>query len=135
MKKQDFNARITVNAKPKETLKKIAQVNDWWAKDFTGKAEKLNDTFTIRFGEVIADKKIVWHVTDSYLPWLRDKKEWNDTEIVYELSPDNNQTQVDFTHLGLVPGIECYERCEKGWKRFATISLPKFVNEGMGLPE
>lgn len=144
MSKKDFHTAITVNATPKETFKKIAQVSKWWAKDFTGKAESLNDTFTIRFGdtfvdfkitEVIPDVKIVWSVTDSYLPWLRDKKEWNNTQVVYQLSSVNNKTQVDFTHIGLVPGIECYNQCEKGWTRFATISLPKFLNEGTGLPE
>jgi hypothetical protein len=49
-------------------MKKISQVNLWWAKDFSGKAEKLNDKFTIRFGhtfvdfqigELVPDKKIV----------------------------------------------------------------------------
>ena len=144
MKKQDFHATITVNTTSKEAFKKIAQVGYWWAKDFTGKAEKLNDTFTIRFGdtfvdfkitEVIADAKIVWYVTDSYLPWLSDKKEWNNTQVIYEISTKNNLTKIDFTHVGLVPEIECYERCEKGWTRFVTISLPKFLSEGKGLPE
>ncbi len=144
MKKQDFNATITVKTTPKEAFKKIAQVGDWWAKDFTGKAGKLNDTFTIRFGdtfvdfkitEVIPDTKIVWYVTDSYLPWLSDKKEWNNTQVMYEVSTKNNLTKIDFIHVGLVPEIECYERCEKGWTRFVTISLPKFLNEGKGLPE
>jgi len=144
MKKQDFNATITVNTTPKDAFKKIALVADWWAKDFTGKAEKLNDKFTIRFGdtfvdfkitEVIPDTKIVWFVTDSYLPWLSDKKEWNNTQVMYEISTKNNLTKIDFTHVGLVPEIECYERCEKGWTRFVTISLPKFLNEGKGLPE
>jgi hypothetical protein len=144
MKKQDFNAIISVNSSPRETFEKIAQVSGWWAKDFTGKAEKLNDMFTIRFGdtfvdfkitEVIPDTKIVWYVADSYLPFLKDKKEWNDTEVVFEISSKNNQTQIDFAHIGLIPEVECYERCEKGWTRFVTISLPKFLNEGKGLPE
>jgi hypothetical protein len=144
MKKQDFSASISVKSTPKEAFEKIALVNDWWAKDFTGKAEKLNDLFTVRFGdtfvdfkitEVIPDTKIVWYVKDSYLPFLKDKKEWNNTKVVFEVSVKNNQTQIDFTHIGLVPEIECYATCEKGWTRFATVSLPKLINEGKGLPE
>ncbi len=144
MKKHDYNATITVNSTAKKAFEKIAQVGDWWAKDFKGNAEKLNDTFIIRFGdtfvdfkitEVIPDAKIVWYVTDSSLPWLSDKTEWKNTEVVFEISSKNNQTNINFTHVGLVPGIECYERCEKGWTRFVTISLPKFINEGKGLPE
>jgi hypothetical protein len=144
MKRQDYNATITVNTTAKEAFGKIAQVGDWWAKEFTGKAEKPNDTFTIRFGdtfvdfkitEVIPDTKIVWYVADSFLPWLSNKTEWNNTEVVFEISSTNNQTKIDFTHVGLVPEIECYERCEKGWTRFVTVSLAKFLNEGKGLPE
>ncbi len=103
-----------------------------------------SDTFRIEFGatwvnfkitEAIPDKKITWYVTDSFLPWLIDKTEWNDTEVVFEISATNDSTKIDFTHVGLVPGIECYENCEKGWTRFVTVSLPKFLNEGKGLPE
>lgn len=142
--KKDFHRTITVNASPKEAFEKIAKVGDWWAKSFTGKALNLGDTFRVEFGttwvnfkisEAIPGKKIVWYVTDSYLPWLKDKKEWNDTQVVYEISSDGNKTVIDFTHVGLQPQIECYGNCEKGWTRFATISLQKFINEGKGLPE
>jgi hypothetical protein len=51
MEKKDFTVSITVNAPAGEVMKKISQVNGWWAKDFTGKAEKLNNAFTIRFGQ------------------------------------------------------------------------------------
>ncbi len=49
MKKKDFHRTITVSASSEEAMKKISQVNLWWAKDFSGKAEKLNDKFTIRY--------------------------------------------------------------------------------------
>lgn len=144
MEKKSFHRIITVNASAEEAMKKIGQVNLWWAKNFLGKAEKLNDKFTIRFGdtfvdftivELVPNKKVVWKVNDSCLPWLHDKKEWNDTEVVFEILPTGNSTKIDFTHVGLVPEIECYERCERGWTRFATISLPNFINTGKGLPE
>lgn len=104
----------------------------------------VGDSFRIEFGttwvnfkitEAIPQKKVVWYVTDSFLPWLKDKKEWNDTEVVFDISSDSGKTKIDFTHIGLVPGIECYENCEKGWTRFVTISLPQFINNGKGQPE
>lgn len=70
-----------------------------------------------------------------FCPWLSDKTEWSNTEVVFEISSGNNQTKIDFTHVGLVPGIECYEQCEKGWTRFVTISLPDYINSGKGRPE
>src|SRR6266536_1147295 len=144
MENKNFHRTITVNASAEEAFEKIAKVGDWWAKSFTGKALNVGDTFRIEFGstwvnfkitEAIPDKKIVWYVTDSYLPWLKDKKEWNNTEVVYEISSDANKTKIDFTHIGSVPEIECYENCERGWTRFVTISMPNFINSGKGLPE
>jgi hypothetical protein len=46
----------------------------------------------------------------------------------------NGKTEIDFTHIGMVPEIECYEVCEKGWNGHIN-TLEKFINEGKGLPE
>jgi len=48
---KNFHRAIKVNSSAKEAMKKISQVNLWWAKNFSGSAEKLNDKFTVRFGE------------------------------------------------------------------------------------
>ena len=83
MKKQpDFSYSITVKASAKDAMKKISEVNKWWAKDFKGKAAKLNDEFSVYFGdtfvdfrisEFIPDKKITWFVTDCNLGWIKAK--------------------------------------------------------------
>jgi hypothetical protein len=142
--KKDFNRTIIVDASAEEAMKKISQVNLWWKKDFSGSAEKLNDTFTIPFtqpsfvdfvvSEFVPDKKAVWKVTDCYLPWFQDKKEWNNTEVIFELSEENGKAKIDFTHVGLVQEIECYDVCEKGWDGHIN-NLAKFINEGKGLSE
>lgn len=140
MENKNYHRTITVNASATEAMKKISEVNCWWKKDFSGSAEKLNDIFTVPFGEpsfvdfvvseIIPGKKAVWKVTDCYLPWFNDKKEWNNTEVVFELSEADGKTQIDFTHVGLVPEVECYNVCEKGWDGHVTESLVKFINEG-----
>lgn len=144
MENKNYHNSIIVNASAEESIKKISQVNLWWKNDFTGSAEKLNDKFTVPFGEpsfvdfVVSDfepgKKIAWKVTDCFLPWFKDKKEWNNTEVVFQLSEENGKTKIDFTHIGLVPEIECYDACEKGWNGH-IITLTKLINEGKGLPE
>jgi hypothetical protein len=114
MEKKNFHLTITVNASAEEAIKKINRVNSWWAKNFKGKAEKTGDAFTIRFGETFVDfeiselvpnKKVVWKVTDCNLHWINSKKEWNGTDVVFEISENGNTTQIDFTHIGLVPGL------------------------------
>jgi len=144
MKKKDFHLTVAVKATAAEAMKKINQVNGWWAKKFKGKAEKLNDKFTVSFGDTFVDfeisewvpnKKVIWKVTDCNLHWITNKKEWNNTEVVFELSGKGKATQIDFTHIGLVPGVECYNDCEVGWTGHVTDSLVKFINEGKGMPE
>jgi len=140
---QNLHKVITVNASPEEAMKKISRIDLWWVKDIEGKTENLNDEFHVPMGttsvdfqitELVPNKKVVWKVTNSYIPWLKDKSEWNATEVVFEISEKGPATQIDFTHVGLVPGIECYEACEKGWNGHITVSLVKLINEGEGNP-
>jgi len=143
MANKNFHKTIKVNASAEEAMKQISQVNKWWAKKAKGKTEKLNDKFTADFGETFVDfqiselipnKKIVWKVTDCNLHWIKAKKEWVGTEVVFEISGKKKSTQIDFTHIGLVPGVECYNDCEVGWTEHITVSLVKFINEGKGMP-
>lgn len=141
---QDFSYSLTVKASAKEAMKKIAQVNLWWAKDFKGQAHKLNDEFSVHFGdtfvnfrisEVIPDKKIVWLVTDCNLDWIKDKKEWRNTECIWALTEDRGKTQIDFVHKGMTPESECYESCKPGWTHHLKDSLQKLIDDGTGFPE
>jgi len=141
---KDFHRTISVNTSATEAMKKVSQVNRWWKKDFSGNAGKLNDKFTVPFGEssfvdfvlseFVPGQKMIWKVIDCYLPWFQDKKEWNNTEVVFQFSEENGRTKIDFTHVGLVPGIECYDVCEKGWNGHIN-TLLKLIDEGIGLSE
>ncbi len=37
--------------------------------------------------------------------------------------------------MGLVPEIECYNDCVKGWNFYVNESLFKLMTEGKGIPE
>jgi hypothetical protein len=144
MEQQNYHCSIAANITPKQAYANIANVGAWWTKSFKGKALHVGDTFTVQFGETrvdfeiteaVADKKISWKVTDCNLHWLNDKKEWKDTEIVWEISSTNDHTKIDMTHVGLKPGIECYESCRKGWNQYVSDSLFKLVTSGVGKPD
>lgn len=144
MNQQNYNCNITANITTQEAIKNINHVWDWWATNFEGSAEKLNDIFTVRLEEtfvifkvieISGNDKIVWQVTDCNLHWLKDKKEWKDTRIEWEISTKGNLTTIHFTHIGLVPEIECYQDCRKGWTFYITKSLLQLITEGKGLPE
>lgn len=144
MTKQDYAVNITVNITAEEAFKSINSVADWWTIVFEGHSEKLNDIFTVRFGEtfitlkiieLIPYKKIGWQVIDCYKHWLKDKKEWQGTTMSWEIETENNVTQISFTHFGLVPGIECYNGCEKAWNFYINESLFNLLTKGKGIPE
>ena len=144
MKKQDYTASIKVSATPQEAFDAINNVAGWWSADLEGLTEKLNDNFTVRFGEVfitstviesIPEKKITWLVTDCHKPWLKNTKEWVDTEMSWEIIPGKDATEIKFTHIGLVPGIECYDGCENAWNEYIKGSLFKLLSQGKGVPE
>jgi hypothetical protein len=49
-----------------------------------------------------------------------DETEWNHTKMVFELSDVKGKTKIDFTHIGLVKGMECYSDCEWGWNNYIS---------------
>ncbi len=141
---QDFSLSLIVKTSAKEAMKKIAQVDSWWAKNFKGQANKLNDEFSVHFGdtyvdfrisEVIPDKKIIWLVTDCNLHWIKDKKEWKNTEVIWSLTEKDGKTQIDFVHKGLTAESECYDSCEPGWTHHLKDSLMKLIEKSKGFPE
>jgi len=144
MKKEDYHLSILVNSPVRETFNGINQVSEWWTKNVEGRSEKLNDLFTVHFGETfitlkiiefVPDRKVVWQVVDCYKHWLKNKKEWKDTVINWEISAKKNGTQIEFTHIGLVPGVECYDGCENAWNSYLKGSLFNLLTKGKGVPE
>jgi hypothetical protein len=144
MNQQNYHCSIIINSTPKIAMEKIDQVSSWWASNFEGSSAKLNDMFTVHFGdtfvtfkviEMETDKKRKWKVVDCNLHWLKDKKEWNGTTIDWEVKHVNNSTRINFTHVGLVPQIECYKDCVKGWNFYVGESLLQLIKDGVGKPE
>ena len=145
MEKQNYTATIEVKATAEKAFRDINNVSGWWTENLEGKSEKLDDVFTVQFGpdsfvthrlvEVDPNNKAVWLVTDCYLSWLKDKTEWTGTQMSFEISTENNPTVVHFTHIGLVPEVECYNDCVKGWDQYIKVSLLKLINDGKGEPQ
>jgi len=138
----DYTTTILVDQTPKEVFNAINNVRGWWQGEIEGSTDKLNDEFTYRMAEfhfskqklieVIPDKKVVWLVTESRLNFIKKKSEWTGTKISFEISKKENKTQIHFTHMGLVPEIECYGGCSSAWSQLIEQSLFSLITTGKG---
>ena len=140
----NFSISFLVDQTPKEVFDAVNNVRGWWTENLEGGTKKPGDEFEVRFGdvhysrqrltEVDPEKKIVWLVTDSRLNFIQDKAEWTDTKIVFDISRQGNQTQLRFTHVGLVPAIECHDACSNAWSDYIQNSLKSLITTGEGKP-
>lgn len=143
MEKNNFTSSISANISAEEAIKKISNVPGWWGVTFSGNAEKQNDKFIVKMGgesffdftvtELIPGRKIVWLVTDCYMPWYSDKKEWANTKLIFDLTENNGVTNLTFTHEGLTPDVECYKDCRPGWTHWIQTSLFSYLTTGKGI--
>jgi hypothetical protein len=140
----DFTTSILVNQSPKEVFNAINNVRGWWSEEITGSTNQLNEEWAYHYQDVhrckmkivefIPNKKVVWLVTENYFSFTKDKGEWKGTKIIFEISEKDNQTQLQFTHLGLVPEYECYDICENAWDTYVQKSLYSLITTGKGQP-
>ena len=142
MAASNYTTTILVDNPAKEVFDAINNVSGWWQGEIEGNTHQLNDEFTYqmedihfskqRLVEVVPNEKVVWLVTDSKLSFTKDKSEWTGTKIIFEISETNNKTQIRFTHLGLVPEIECFTDCSNGWGQLVQKSLYSLITTGKG---
>jgi hypothetical protein len=138
----DFTTTIVVDQTPKQVFNAINNPRAWWSGEIEGSTGKLNDEFTYRYKEfhlskqkiveMIPDQKVVWLVTESNINYAEDKDEWADTKISFEISEQDNKTQLRFTHLGLVPEIECFDSCSNAWSQLIQQGLFSLITTGKG---
>ncbi len=140
----DYHASILVPGTPEHASEAISQPSSWWTENTKGDTKNTGDVFLVTFGETFARFKIIenipgkkmrWFVMDCNLHWMNNKKEWKDTEILWEISSVGDSTRIDMTHVGLGPGIECFEDCTKGWNHYIKVSLYKLLAAGQGEPD
>jgi len=139
----DYTTSFTVDQTPEQVFAAINDVRGWWSEDIEGDTDRLGAVFTFRYknlhrsqheiSELVPGKKVVWHIADADIRFVKNTSEWNGTDVVFQIRKQGSRTQVRFTHVGLVPGIECYGDCAGAWG-FHLDSLRKLITTGHGEP-
>jgi hypothetical protein len=144
MKKKDFTTTFSVDQSPEEVFDAINNVRGWWSEEIGGSTDKLGAEFkfhhkdlhrsTQKITEFVPGKKVIWHVSEARLNFVKNKTEWNGTEVVFEITKKNGKTELRFTHVGLVPAFECYGDCSGAWGFYINDSLRGLITTGKGQP-
>jgi len=145
MTMQGFSTSFSVDQAPDRVFAAINNVCGWWSGEITGDTNKLGSEFTYRYEnmhkskqkitELVPGKKVVWHVTEAELTFVKDKKEWIGTDIVFEIAKKGGKTELRFTHVGLVPTLECYGGCSGAWGGLVDRNLRKLIESGNSQPD
>ncbi|MEP7288588.1 MAG: SRPBCC domain-containing protein [Chloroflexota bacterium] len=135
-----YTTSFTVDESPEEVFAAVNNVRGWWLGEIEGDTDKLGAEFKYRYQDVhhstqkitdlVPGKKVVWHVLDSQLNFVKDKTEWTGTDIVFEMTKKDDRTELRFTHVGLVRAFECYGDCSDAWGHYINDSLFNLITKG-----
>lgn len=130
---KDYTTSCTVDQSPEDVFHAINNVRGWWSGDIGGRTDRLGAEFTHRYQdlhrstrkitELVPGRKVVWRVLDAEINFVKDKDEWNGTDIVFEITGKDGKTELRFTHVGPVPAVECYGKCAVAWDFYINESL------------
>ena len=140
MNEDSYTTTFTVDQSPAQAFAAITNVRGWWSGEIDGSTDELGAQFTYRYQdihrskqevtELIPGKRVAWHVLDGYLSFVADKTEWTGTDITFDISRHSGQTEVTFTHRGLVPEVECFDQCSNAWSYLVNSSLRELITTG-----
>jgi hypothetical protein len=141
---QNFTSVFSVERTPQEAFEAIVDVRGWWSQAVEGVTDQVGGEFDyhfkdvhrcrVRITELVPGRKVAWHILENQFNFIEDQTEWEDTEVIFEISEKDGGAEVRFTHVGLVPQYECYDVCSNAWGGYIGGSLRNLINTGTGQP-
>ena len=144
MSDKNYRASFLVNQSVEQAFAAIVDPRRWWSENIEGDTTSQCAVFyyhyrdvhraTFKITELVPGKKVVWHVLHNDFNFVKDRTEWTGTELVFEIGKRGDQTEVRFTHVGLVPEYECHDVCTDAWGTYIKHSLFDLITKGAGDP-
>ena len=144
MTNQDFTTTVSVDQSPEDVFGAITNVRGWWSENIEGPTDRLGAEFTyhhqdlhrsrMKIVELVPGRRVAWLVLDNSFKFIKEQTEWTGTTIVFDISTTDGQTQLRFTHEGLVPDYECFDICSTAWASYINNSLRALIQTGTGHP-
>jgi hypothetical protein len=144
MSDENYTTSFLVDRTPEQAFNAIVDPRAWWSRAIEGDTDKPGAVFyyhyqnlhrcVLKTTESVPGKKVVWHVLHNDFNFTEDETEWTGTDIVFEITRRGAQTEVRFTHVGLVPAYECYSICSDAWGTYVRGSLRDLIATGEGAP-
>lgn len=145
MSQRDFTLTLTVTQTPEEVFEAVRNVRGWWSAGLEGPSAAVGDEFVFthedihrsvhRVVQAVPGKCVVWRTLEADVAAGKDRAEWTGTEVRFDIARKGGETQLRFTHVGLVPEFDCFEACSRGWTYFVGESLRKLITTGKGSPD
>jgi uncharacterized protein YndB with AHSA1/START domain len=144
MSESSYTTSFSVDRTPEEVFAAVTDLRSWWMTTIDGDNRALGDEFSydvpgihfcrMRVTELVPSRTVVWQVVENHMGFITDQSEWLGTEIRFELSEKDGDTQLRFTHDGLVPSYECFDICRNAWTFYVGDSLRSLAATGEGKP-
>jgi len=141
---KNFTSTIIVDKDATTAFNAIKNFRSWWSEDIEGNTDILDETFfyhykdihlcKLKLIEIIPDKKLIYQVIDNEFSFTKNKSEWKNTKLVFDIIPEGSNVRIIFTHEGLVPQYECYNICREAWTNYIQNSLQNYIAKGKGEP-
>lgn len=133
---QNYTIKYTVDQTPEKVFEAINSPSKWW-EEIQGKVDALGAEFVhqyktahyckLKVTEFVPGKKVVWHVLENNFSFTNEQTEWTGTDIVFEIEKKDDKTEIRFTHVGLVPRLECYNSCVGAWTELILGNLRNVI--------
>lgn len=141
---KSYTSTFWVDQNEQAAFDAIKNFRAWWSEEIEGSTGELNEIFfyhykdvhlcKIKLVEMVVNTKLVYQVIDNQFSFVKNKNEWINTRLIFEITKEKDKTKVQFTHEGLVPEDECYNVCNDAWTSYIQGSLKSLIATGKGKP-